>query len=147
MEKPKKSIFVYLIGIYLFLTSSVVTSPFRQISKKYFSITGTPFYSLNGIITLISVITIVLIIQIIRYRKIFFFIGAGWLILSLIWILYIIFFINKNYFTWLNFLAIINIFCILFLLNKNSISRCNEYSEYYRILKEQKEMRKRFKQE
>ena len=92
MEKPKKSIFVYLIGIYLFLTSSVLTAPFRQRSKEYFSTTGIPDYSSNWIMTIISIFAIVLIIQIIRYKKVFFFIGAGWFILSSIWILYLIFF-------------------------------------------------------
>lgn len=145
MEKPKKSIFVYLIGIYLFLTSSVLTAPFRQRSIEYFSTTGIPDYSSNWIMMIISIFAIVLIIQIIRYKKVFFFIGAGWFILSSIWILYLIFFLYKKYFTWIDFVAIINILCILFLLNKNSLNRCNEYSEYYRILKEQKEMRKRLK--
>lgn len=140
MEKPKKSIFVYLIGFYLFLTSSVLTAPIRQRSKEYFAATGTPSYSANWITTLITVLALILIIQIIRYKKVFFFIGAGWFILSSTWILYLIFFLYKNYFTWIDIVVLINIFCIAFLLNKNNLNRCNEYSEYYRIQRESRKL-------
>ncbi len=145
MEKPKKSIFVYLIGFYLFVISSVLTAPFRQRSKEYISQTGVPDYSTNCISFLITIIAIVLIVQIIRYKKVFFFIGAGFFIVSSVWILYLIIFVYKKYFTWLDIVLLINILSSIFLLNKKNINICNNYSEYYRIVKKQKEMRKRLK--
>ena len=72
MEKPKKSIFVYLIGIYLFLVQSVITAPFRQISKEYVASTGNVNYQNNQIMLLISILMIILLVQIIRYKKVFF---------------------------------------------------------------------------
>lgn len=114
MEKPKKSIFVYLIGFYLFVISSVLTAPLRQRSKEYISQTGVPDYSTNLISFLITIIAIVLIVQIIRYKKVFFFIGAGFFIVSSVWILYLIIFVYKKYFTWLDIVLLINILSSIF---------------------------------
>lgn len=143
MEKPRKSIFVYFIGFYLFIISSMLTAPLRQRSKELFSETGLHDYSANCKMFLISIIAIILIIQIIRYKKVFFFIGAGYFILSSLWILYLIVFVYKKYITWIDFVLLINILSTVFLLSKKSLNICNKYSEYYQILKEQREMKKR----
>lgn len=136
MEKPKKIIFVYLIGIYLFLVQSVITAPFRQISKEYLASTGNVNYQNNQIMFLISILMIILLVQIIRYKKVFF-------ILSSIWIIYLIFVVYKKYFTWVDIVLIINICCSIFLLNKRSIEKCNLYTEYYKQKKQIKEMQKK----
>ncbi len=143
MEKPKKSIFVYLIGIYLFLVQSVITAPFRQISKEYLASTGNVNYQNNQIMFLISILMIILLVQIIRYKKVFFYIGSIFFILSSIWIIYLIFVVYKKYFTWIDIVLIINICCSIFLLNKRSIEKCNLYTEYYKQKKQIKEMQKK----
>ena len=46
----------HLIGIYLFLVQSVITAPFRQISKEYLASTGNVNYQNNQIMFLISIL-------------------------------------------------------------------------------------------
>lgn len=143
MEKPKKSLFVYLIGIYLFLMQSVITAPLRKISNEYSASTGNVNYQNNQLIFLISILMIVLSVQIIRYRKIFFYIGSIFFILSSTWLIYLIIFVYKKYFTWIDIVLIINISCSIFLLSKKNIEKCNLFSEYYKQKKQIKEMQKR----
>lgn len=145
MEKPKKSIFVYLIGVYLFFLQSILSSPLRERSREYFEATGEPYYQNNLILTIISVISILSIIQIIRYKKVFFYLSAVLFGLFNVWILYLIIFVYKNAILRLDILFIINILCIIFFLLKQNLALCDSYKLYYDQKKQEKEMYKRMK--
>ncbi len=143
MDKPKKSIFVYLIGIYLFIFMNAFTAPFIKKSKEYISDTGNVNYLNNQITALIILLMLILIIQIIRYKKIFFYIGGVFFILNSLLNIYIAFFLYKKFFTWIDIVLIINICCCVFLFRKKSIAKCKMFSEYYKQQKQIKEMQKR----
>ncbi|MCD1656068.1 hypothetical protein K7J14_15315 [Treponema zuelzerae] len=150
MEKPKRSFIVYIISLIIFIVYSVLTRGMRLRSSEYFKLNNEPYYFNNLIIFLTLALTFALIVNLVRYNKVVFLITSIIIFLNVLYQIVNILVLTTephSISVWISrtVFIVVNILIGFFLINKQTLTRCDEFKQYYQEKRVAKEALRRLK--